>query len=380
MPQTTTATIDTAGTNNVQYVYYHEGGVPGRRPVLTGKDAKPTFTELPRIDLGRLYSTELADRRALSSEIDAAFRDVGFFYATNHGVDKAVVDDMFSAMHRYFGLPLDVKMEAHSRQNRKFRGYEPLFSTKLDPATRGDLKEGFLMGEDALDAEQCAPGSAIAAQQAEAAANGNTARNQWPGHAGAQFWRPAVYRYWAALRQLSARLLRMFALALDLPEDEFEAVTRFPITNIRALHYPPQTRDEDVGIGAHTDFVFFTLLCQQETAVPALEVLNQNGVWVPARPDRDAFVVNIGDFLKFLTGGYWQSTVHRVRNRTGEERYSIPFFYSPDEAGVVSVLEKFREEGKEYEEFTAGEYFEKRLQIDRRTADGDGGGETGRAY
>ncbi|KAK8038072.1 hypothetical protein PG994_014839 [Apiospora phragmitis] len=385
MSITTAITTNTTGQDDVKYVYYHEGGVPGRRPILTGADAKPTFTELPRIDLGRLYSTELADRRALASEIDAAFRDVGFFYATNHGMDKVAVDDMFAAMRRYFALPLDVKMEAHSRRNRKFRGYEPLFSTKLDPATRGDLKEGFLMGEDALDAEQCAPGSAIAAQQAEAAAaSGGGARNQWPGHADAQFWRPAVYRYWAALRQLSARLLRVFALALGEPEDAFEAVTRFPMTNIRALHYPPQTRDEDVGIGAHTDFVFFTLLCQQETAVPALEVLNQNGVWVPARPDRDAFVVNIGDFLKFLTGGRWQSTVHRVRNMTGEERYSIPFFYSPDEAGVVSVLERFREEGKEYEEFTAGEYFEKRLQIDRRTADGDEGvGEelrSGRAY
>lgn len=370
MPTATPTTADTADPDDVNYVYYHEGGAPGRRPILTGADAKPTFTELPRIDLGRLYSTEPADRRALASEIDVAFRDVGFFYATNHGVDTVVVDDMFAAMRRYFALPLDVKMEAHSRGNRKFRGYEPLFSTKLDPTTRGDLKEGFLMGEDALDAEQCAPGSAIAAHQAEAV-KGGSARNQWPGHAAAQFWRPAVYRYWAALRQLSARLLRVFALALGLPEGAFEDVTRFPMTNIRALHYPPQTRVDDVGIGAHTDFVFFTLLCQQETAVPALEVLNQNGAWVPARPDRDAFVVNIGDFLKFLTGGYWQSTVHRVRNMTGEERYSIPFFYSPDEAGVVSVLDGFREEGKEYEEFTAGEYFEKRLQIDRRTADED---------
>ncbi|KAK7953894.1 2OG-Fe(II) oxygenase [Apiospora saccharicola] len=347
MPMRTTTTTCTAPSDGVNYVYYHEGGVPGRRPILTDADAKPTFTELPRIDLGRLYSTELADRRALASEIDVAFRDVGFFYATNHGVDTAVVDDIWT-----------------SRWKRKFRGYEPLFSTKLDPATRGDLKEGFLMGEDALDAEQCAPGSAIAAHQAEAAEAGS-ARNQWPGHADAQFWRPAVYRYWAALRQLSARLLRVFALALGLPEGAFEDVTRFPMTNIRALHYPRQTRDNDVGIGAHTDFVFFTLLCQQETAVPALEVLNQNGTWVPAQPECDAFVVNIGDFLKFLTGGYWQSTVHRVRNMTGEERYSIPFFYSPDESGG--------EEGKEYDEFTAGEYFEKRLQIDRRTADGDDG-------
>ncbi|KAF3003360.1 hypothetical protein E8E14_004001 [Neopestalotiopsis sp. 37M] len=354
-------------SHETQYVYYHEGGVPGKRPILTGSAAKPAFSELPRIDISRAYSSDPQDRRQLATEVNDAFTNVGFFYAVNHGVEPEIVADIFAAMRRYFALPEDVKMEAYSRQNHKFRGYEPMFSTRLDPTTRGDLKEGFLMGEDALDLEQGAPPSVIERQKAEGP------RNQWPSLPEAAFWRPAVYRYHQALRSLSERLLRIFSLALGLPEDHFDAITRFPLTNIRALHYPPQERDDDVGIGAHTDFVFFTLLCQQETARPALEVLNGNGVWVPAEPDQSAFVVNVGDFLKFFTGGLWQSTVHRVRNVTGEERYSIPFFYSPDEDGVVDVLERFREPGKTYETFTAGEYFEKRLQIDRRTADdGDG--------
>lgn len=346
-----------------EYVYYHEGGVPGRRPVLTGSAAKPTFTELPRIDMSRVYSPNLADRKALAAEINEAFTNVGFFYAVNHGVEMDVVTDIFAAMRRYFSLPEEAKMETHSRKNHKFRGYEPVFSTKLDPTTRGDLKEGFLMGEDALDPEQEAPEAAIERQRAE----GN--RNQWPELPEAAFWRPAVYRYHRRLREFSRRLLGIFALALDLEESHFDSITKFPLTNIRALHYPPQEQDDDVGIGAHTDFVFFTLLCQQETARPALEVLNGNGIWVHAHPDQKSFVVNVGDFLKFFTGGLWQSTVHRVRNRTGEERYSIPFFYSPDEDGMVDVLERFRESDKKYETFTAGEYFEKRLQIDRRTAD-----------
>ncbi|KAK6074790.1 2OG-Fe(II)oxygenase superfamily protein [Seiridium cupressi] len=346
-----------------KYVYYHEGGIPGRRPILTGAAAKPTFTEIPRIDLSRIYSEDLADRKALAAEIDVAFTDIGFFYAVNHGVEMNYITDIFAAMRRYFSLSEEVKTEAHSRKNHKFRGYEPMFSTKLDPSTRGDLKEGFLMGEDALDPEQDAPKSAVERQKPEGH------RNQWPGHPEAAFWREAIYRYHTRLRVFARRLLGIFALALGLDETHFDGVTKFPLTNIRALHYPPQDQDDDVGIGAHTDFVFFTLLCQQETTRPALEVLNGNGIWVHAHPDQASFVVNVGDFLKFFTGGLWQSTVHRVRNRTGEERYSIPFFYSPDEDGVVEPLEKFKEPGKTYETFTAGEYFERRLQIDRRTAD-----------
>lgn len=219
------------------------------------------------------------------------------------------------------------------------------------------------MGEDATDPEQNLP---ITPSTAEP-------RNQWPTHPSALFWRPAIYRYYSAMYTFSKRLLRIFALALDLPEAAFDAITTHPMTNVRAVHYPPQVTESDVGIGAHTDFCWFTLVCQSPTARPALEVLNANGMWVPVHPEPHTFVVNIADFLKLVTGSTWQSTVHRVRNMGGEERYSMPFFFSPNEDARVSVLEQFRKEGEMYEEFCVGDYFQKRLDIDRTThLDGEG--------
>jgi isopenicillin N synthase-like dioxygenase len=220
-----------------------------------------------------------------------------------------------------------------------------------------DLKEGFLMGEDATDPEQNLPINPSTAEP----------RNQWPSNPSALFWRPAVYRYYNAMYTFSKRLLQIFALALDLPETAFDAITTHPMTNVRAVHYPPQESESDVGIGAHTDFCWFTLVCQSHTAQPALEVLNANGIWVPVHPEPHTFVVNIADFLKLVTGSTWQSTVHRVRNMGGEERYSMPFFFSPNEDAKVSVLQQFRKEGEVYEEFGVGEYFQKRLDIDRTT-------------
>ena len=220
-----------------------------------------------------------------------------------------------------------------------------------------DLKEGFLMGEDATDFEQ----------RAHIDPSTTEPRNQWPTHPSALFWRPAIYRYYSAMYAFSKRLLGIFALALDLPENAFDAITTHPMTNVRAVHYPPQESERDVGIGAHTDFCWFTLVAQSHTTLPALEVLNANGIWIPVHPEPHTFVVNIADFLKLVTGGSWQSTVHRVRNMGGEERYSIPFFFSPNEDARVSVLEQFRKEGEVYEEFGVGEYFQKRLDIDRTT-------------
>ncbi|KAF1950680.1 2OG-Fe(II) oxygenase [Byssothecium circinans] len=363
-----------------EYVHYHDGGIPGKRRILTGTDAHPTFNAVPKIDMQRMYSSNLSDRLQLSNEVGAACRDVGFFYAVNHGVDETLLDETFGAVKKYFDLPMDVKMECHNQKTEKFRGYEKFLEGKLDPSTRGaDLKEGFLMGEDFTDPEQnLTPIPSLPAT--------SKPRNQWPTDPRALFFRPAIYKYYNAMLSFSRRLLRIFALALSLPEDHFDAMTTHPMTNVRAVHYPPQTSPTDVGIGAHTDFCWFTLVCQSHTTTPALEVLNANGIWIPVHHEPHSFVVNIADFLKLVTGGTWATTVHRVRNIPGdggvpEERYSMPFFFSPNEDARVSVLERFREEGKVYEEFVVGEYFRKRLDIDRTThLDGEGEGERRRGY
>lgn len=135
MSTTTTVTE----TEPVQYVHYHDGGVPGKRRVLKGKAANPTFTELPKIDMRRMFSDNLEDRKELAAEVGAACRDVGFFYAVNHGVDQQVLDDTFEAVKRYFDLPTEIKMESHNQKTEKFRGYEAFLEGKLDPSTRGGM-------------------------------------------------------------------------------------------------------------------------------------------------------------------------------------------------------------------------------------------------
>lgn len=226
------------------------------------------------------------------------------------------------------------------------------------------------MGEDATDPEQNRPITPSTSKP----------RNQWPTHPSAAFFRSAIYCYYNHMFDFSKRMLHVFALALDLPEDYFDAITTTPMTNVRAVHYPPQASDTDVGIGAHTDFCWFTLVCQSHTQLPALEVLNGNGIWVPVHPEPHTFVVNVADFLKLVTGGTWQSTVHRVRNMGGEERYSMPFFFSPNEDGVVSVLEQFRKEGQIYEDIVVGEYFQRRLDVDRTTHLDEGEGRRANVY
>lgn len=80
-------------------------------------------------------------------------------------------------------------------------------------------------------------------------------------------------------------------------------------------------------------------------SVPGLEILNANGQWIPATPIPNAFVCNVGQFLQRHSNGLFPATVHRVRNMTGEERYSAAFFLTPDpDASLAPLSSCVREE------------------------------------
>lgn len=162
--------------------------------------------------------------------------------------------------------------------------------------------------------------------------------------------------------KFSNELLHLIALSLDLDENHFAPLMKFPMAGMRPLHYPPQDIASDIGLGAHADYSWVTLV-NQLSSVQALEVLNHNGHWVPAPPIPNTLVVNVGDFLERATNDLFQSTVHRVINKTGEERYSIPFFFSPSHEAIIEVVPSCISEDKPalYEPLKAGDWQKKRL-------------------
>lgn len=133
---------------------------------------------------------------------------------------------------------------------------------------------------------------------------------------------------------------------------------------MRVLHYPPQFGEVDIheiGIGAHSDYEFFTLLVQDK--VKALQVLNSDGEWIEAPPIDGTIVVNVGDMLQRWSNDVFKSTIHRAINRTGLERYSLPFFFGVDYSTLIEVLPSCISEATpcKYEPIIAGEWVESRL-------------------
>ncbi len=118
---------------------------------------------------------------------------------------------------------------------------------------------------------------------------------------------------------------------------------------------------ENLGIGKHCDYECLTILAQGK--VGSLQVETLDGEWVEAPPIEGAFNVNIGEMLTRWTNGKFKATPHRVVNTTGQNRYSVPFFFATNYDVNITPLDVCVENGSSprYEEVLAGEYLVTRL-------------------
>lgn len=287
-----------------------------------------TADEMPVIDLGAMRTSEGPRRRDLARRIAEACQGLGFFYVTNHGIPQATIDEMFAAAAAFCALPLADKEEISLLQSVSYTGYLPMLVMGNDASLKGNLHETFqITSEFAPDDPDVLAGKPLHQP------------NRWPrAMPGLQ---PAMLRYFDRTAELAYALLQLFAQGIDLPEDTFAKYFTKPMNRLRLMHYPPQAPDGDgehLGVRSHTDPGTVTLLSQDR--VGGLEVLTPDGEWRAVPPLDGTFVVNIGEMLKIWTDGIFAATPHRVINRYGQDRYSVPFFANPDFDAVIAPLVK----------------------------------------
>ncbi|GAB7347099.1 hypothetical protein MBLNU459_g3228t1 [Dothideomycetes sp. NU459] len=295
--------------------------------------AKP-MVRIPVIDIS-------TSNHNAATEMLSAAAEYGFVFVENNEaahMPPKYVNEMFDLSKRFFLSPTELKetCSINSNKSGKNQGWLSMHTETLDPSKqkKGDFKEAFNIGEVRNSAFQ---------QPLPEPLSSNSA---------------SVANFAKSCHDLCNRVLQLFALALDIPDDWFTSRHDQSVgpsgSILRLLYYPsvPQSSspDEDDLPGQ-----------------PGLEILTPEGAWagVPVDPSGTLekepskplpILVNIGDLLAYWTNGLLKSTVHRVifpkeARRGGEDRYSIAYFCHPlDEAELVSVPSKLVQQHTESEQ------------------------------
>ncbi len=290
---------------------------------------RAALANLPVIDLTPFAAGGgAAERHAVGQAIRRACIDIGFFYLFGHGIDCTELEAALAWGRRFFELPLEEKMKLRVSRPNKPLGYTPVGGANPDYGTTSDVKERFSAAREIIPGEP---------EQGRYDAG----RSQWPAEAllpgFGEFFRAHIER-----RKILARyLIRAFAVSLDLPEDHFDAAYRYPGCTLMFNYYPAldaaaleQARS---SFSPHTDYGGFTLLLQD--TLGGLEVRNAAGDWIEAPPVEGSFIVNIGDMFAMWTNDLYKSSLHRVTNRGGAERISIPMFTYPQGRIEIRCIE-----------------------------------------
>jgi len=271
---------------------------------------------VPVIDLGPWLAGEPGAEQSVARQLRHVLTEVGFYQIVNHGVADALIRDAYAEAARFHGLPLDRKMAV--RIDRHNVGYLPmrgdtLRTSVVQTVTKANLNEAFFVARDLPDDHPD-----VRADRRFRSAN------RWPTDLPG--FRETVAAYCDALERLVQRMVRLYALALELPASWFDAPFRDFQYKLRMTHYPNQegTANDEYGIAPHTDTSFLTLVAPND--VPGLAFRTRDDQWVDAPPRPGAFVVNGGQLLLRWTNDTLLATPHRAINRSGGERYALAFF------------------------------------------------------
>ncbi len=298
------------------------------------------LASLPVINLSPFLAGSPEGKRAVAQAVARACEDIGFLTIVSHGVSSDLISRTSDLARRFFDLPIEEKLKLKLQPSGV--GYSPVagenLAASLGQPAPADLKESLNLG----------------AQMEQ---------NLWPGSPPDLKLR--FTEYFQAMAALAANLMRLFAVALDLPEGYFADKIDRHVSFLRVINYPPPIAEPLPGqlrAGAHSDYGSLTLL-RSENAPGGLQVQTRGGEWIDVVAVPDSFVVNLGDMMMRWTNDRWVSTLHRVVNPPQgvwqrSRRQSLVFFHNPNPEVVISCLPGCctAERPAKYPPISAGEF------------------------
>ncbi|ETW83498.1 hypothetical protein HETIRDRAFT_451065 [Heterobasidion irregulare TC 32-1] len=275
------------------------------------------WAELVTLDLALYHTPE--GKKDLAAFLIKALREKGFFYVKNFNISQEAVNRQFALGRELYELPLEEKLKyvPQGLDEGQFNGYVPAGRRLLEPT------EGIRDRVEVYNIPKF---------------NGSF-KHQHPKLI--QDHIEEIEQFARALHsEVLDRLHVLLAIALELPEDYFTKIHQYEVKSedhLRYMKYGKMSPEENQKLGniwggGHTDLGSFTLLFRQPVA--ALQIRDPvHNQWKWVKPQDATLTVNACDALSFLTGGYVQSTVHRVaappKDQQHVDRLGLLYFSRP---------------------------------------------------
>ena len=287
---------------------------------------------IPHIDIGPLFGAAGSKRAQTDEAIYEAACGVGFM--TVHGTPFATElgRERRQSLLRLFSLPPQAQRALWKRNFEPnnpnlYRGWFPLESGQ----TR--CREGFEIGPDISRTLSSKDPEDLLYQP-----------SVFPREDLLPHWRAHAASFYESAEKIGFAILAALSRQLAIPESLFEEAFRNGISTLRLLRYPardPKRANSpelqaalsriggttyEMVTGPHFDTGLLTLLAGY--GVPGLQAYTDSKNWIDVPLGEEDFAVNFGGLLSRWTNKRIRATLHRVRS-SGEERFSIPFFFEP---------------------------------------------------
>ncbi|WZY98561.1 LOW QUALITY PROTEIN: hypothetical protein YC2023_070890 [Brassica napus] len=286
-------------------------------------------------------------------KLDRACRDVGFFYVQiGHGISESLMRKVKEMTHRFFELPYEEKLKIKITPAAGYRiingvelhrGYQRIgvnytsgkqdFHEAIDVSgVQPNVLNNFDLSSSCDSTNMYLFSYGQCYREFKQGKYGETGKvleglNQWPENP--QEYKGLMDEYIKLCTDLSRNILRGISLALGGSPYEFEGeMVGDPFWVMRIIGYPGVNQENKNG------FRFYFV---------SEKVKNLAGDWVSAIPIPGSFICNIGDMLKILSNGVYESTLHRVINNSPLYRVCIAFFYETNFDAMVEPLDIFKE-------------------------------------
>ncbi|GMN37306.1 hypothetical protein TIFTF001_006710 [Ficus carica] len=153
----------------------------------------------------------------------------------------------------------------------------------------------------------------------------------WP--AGNITFRESVHSFSKRVQGFHELVTRMVCENYGV-EGLFNSVFENFVYSFRFFKYNrTQTKVGEVGLVAHTDISFISILHQHE--VEGLQIKTKDDHWIDVKPKPSSFVVLAGDVLQVWSNNKVRSCEHRVIVKEDKVRYSVGLFTVAQ--GVIQV-------------------------------------------